>query len=536
LPSDGPTAFISYSREDSAFVLRMARDLKAAGARVWMDQLDIVPGQRWARALQDAITNSPRFLVILSPHSVASTNVEDEVAFALEEHKTIIPVLYCDCKVPFQLRPFQYADFRSDYEQGLKILLMTLGVDLPDHAVAAEKARQEELAREAAEGVRLAQEQKAAAEEARLEAERKAAAEQARLEKERNAAAERARKAEEAKAAAAAAEQARLEQERKVAERKRGEEKARKAAEEQARLDEERKAAETKAQKEAEAKAAAEQARFERERKAAKERARKEAEAKAAASGEAPLAAEERRGAYAARSATVASAGAATESEKDAGWSLGKKIGGFVSAGLLAMVVYHFLFSGSSKPAEQTDRPGRVKEIQIKPRQEESKTSAVDDGRMPSSPESTPADKQPTSVSSDTLATPATGKAAIKAANSDVMEQLLGDHRLSLQWISWDVFGKATVTDENGKLLIKGSQKLGDQYMTIDGTITAVEPRSFLFHGTIVTKANDINKGNLCTRQGTMKFAITGARRYWRLQQMDNPCDQVTDYVDIYMR
>jgi hypothetical protein len=533
----------------------MARDLKAAGARVWMDQLDIEPGQRWARALQDAITNSPRFLVILSPHSVASTNVEDEVAFALEEHKTIIPVLYCDCKVPFQLRPFQYADFRSDYEQGLRILLKTMGVDLPvgftaspavvgerplpiadEAAIAAQKARQEELVREAAERVRLAQEQKAAAEEARLEAERKAVAEQTRLEKESNAAAERARKSEEAKAAAAAAEQARLEEERKVAERKRREEKARKAAEEQARLDEERKAAETKAKKEAEAKAAAEQARLERERKAAKERARKEAEAKAAAAEEAKVEAEEKRRADAARSATVVSAGAATEPEKDAGWSLGKKIGGFVFAALFAIVAYHFLFSGSSKPAEQPDRPGRAKEIQIKPRQEENKTIAVDDGRMPSSPESASADKQAASVSSNALTTPATGKAATKAANSEVMEPLLGDHRLSLQWISWDVFGKATVTDENGKLLIKGSQKLGDQYLTIDGTITAVEPRSFLFHGTIVTKANDINKGNLCTRQGTMKFAITGARRYWRLQQMDNPCDQVTDYVDIYMR
>ena len=129
MPSDGTTAFISYSREDSEFVLRMARDLKAAGANVWLDQLDIQPGQRWARALQDAITNSPRFLVILSPASVKSTNVEDEVSFALEERKTIIPVMYCDCNVPFQLRSFQYADFRHDYDHGLRVLLQTLGVD-----------------------------------------------------------------------------------------------------------------------------------------------------------------------------------------------------------------------------------------------------------------------------------------------------------------------------------------------------------------------------------------------------------------------
>ena len=101
-----PTAFFSYSRDDSGFVLRLAADLKATGANVWLDQLDIEPGQRWARAVQDALTASPRMLVILSPSSVTSTNVEDEVTFALEEHKTVIPVLYRDCKIPFSTSPF----------------------------------------------------------------------------------------------------------------------------------------------------------------------------------------------------------------------------------------------------------------------------------------------------------------------------------------------------------------------------------------------------------------------------------------------
>jgi hypothetical protein len=123
------TAFFSYCRDDSEFALRLAEDLKAAGANVWLDQLDIEPGQRWARAVQDALTNCHRLLVILSPSSVNSTNVEDEVVFALEEHKTVIPALYRDCKVPFQLRPFQYVDFRSDYARGLKTLLKTLGVE-----------------------------------------------------------------------------------------------------------------------------------------------------------------------------------------------------------------------------------------------------------------------------------------------------------------------------------------------------------------------------------------------------------------------
>ena len=120
------TAFLSYCREDSDFALRLAGDLKAAGASVWLDQLDILPGQRWDRAVEDALTNCPRLVVILSPASISSANVMDEVSFALEEQKTVIPVIYQDCTVPFRLRRVQHSDFRQDYARGLQELLRTL--------------------------------------------------------------------------------------------------------------------------------------------------------------------------------------------------------------------------------------------------------------------------------------------------------------------------------------------------------------------------------------------------------------------------
>jgi hypothetical protein len=122
-------AFFSYGREDSDFALQLAGDLKAAGASVWLDQLDIVPGQRWDRAVEDALANCPRMLVILSPASVNSTNVMDEVSFALEEKKTVIPVVYRDCTIPFRLRRVQYVDFRHDYARGLKELRKTLALE-----------------------------------------------------------------------------------------------------------------------------------------------------------------------------------------------------------------------------------------------------------------------------------------------------------------------------------------------------------------------------------------------------------------------
>jgi molecular chaperone DnaK len=126
--ADAPAAFFSYCRDDSDFALRLAEDLKGAGAVVWMDQLDIEPGQEWDSAVEDAVTRCPRMLLILSPASVKSRNVRNEIAFALDEQKTIIPVLLQDCTVPLQLRRIQHIDFRTDYARGLKALLKALGV------------------------------------------------------------------------------------------------------------------------------------------------------------------------------------------------------------------------------------------------------------------------------------------------------------------------------------------------------------------------------------------------------------------------
>ncbi len=127
-------------------------------------------------------------------------------------------------------------------------------------------------------------------------------------------------------------------------------------------------------------------------------------------------------------------------------------------------------------------------------------------------------------------------KTIVNDANAKKM--LLGKHKLSLQWISWDYFGTATVTNKNGVLYLKGEQKQrgGKDYLKIDGTITSIDKNEFTFNGTIVMRVSHNNDGEPCKREGEMTFAIKGKRSYWRLQEMDNPCDGVTDYVDIFFR
>ena len=125
--SDNRT-FVSYSRADSEFALKLASDLRANGASIWLDQLDIAAGARWDSAIEDALRRSARVIVLLSPKAVASQNVLDEVSFALDEGKTIVPVLVETCTVPMRLRRLQYVDFTPGYETALGRLLVTLGV------------------------------------------------------------------------------------------------------------------------------------------------------------------------------------------------------------------------------------------------------------------------------------------------------------------------------------------------------------------------------------------------------------------------
>lgn len=117
-------------------------------------------------------------------------------------------------------------------------------------------------------------------------------------------------------------------------------------------------------------------------------------------------------------------------------------------------------------------------------------------------------------------------------------QMLLGKHKLSLQWISWDYFGTATVTNKNGIFYLTGEQKQrqGNDFVRINGKIIRIEKTSFTFVGKIETRVSHINEGEVCERDGKMVFRITGNRKYWRLMQIDNPCDEAADYVDIYFR
>jgi hypothetical protein len=78
---------------------------------VWVDRWDIPATANWNKAIDDALDSCDVFLIVLSEASVASDEVEGELRTALDDKKTILPVLHQNCKIPRQLRVIQHIDF-----------------------------------------------------------------------------------------------------------------------------------------------------------------------------------------------------------------------------------------------------------------------------------------------------------------------------------------------------------------------------------------------------------------------------------------
>ena len=113
--------FLSYSRVNKDFAIKLAKELKSEGFDIWLDQLDIPAGSRWDREVEKALRESEIFMIILTKSSVDSENVLDEIGYAIDNSKRFLPVLLESCEVPLRLRRFQYVDFTNkSFDDGVE--------------------------------------------------------------------------------------------------------------------------------------------------------------------------------------------------------------------------------------------------------------------------------------------------------------------------------------------------------------------------------------------------------------------------------
>jgi TIR domain len=142
--------FISYNHADKAFARRMVLDLRAEGIDIWFDELEMKPGDSLLYRISDAIESIDFLIVALSPESVNSTWVKQELEMAMtlqlsEGRVRVIPVMVRDCAIPLFLRGKLWLDFRQPEKYWRNIVRLVDSIT-PDrklnYLTAKEAARQ----------------------------------------------------------------------------------------------------------------------------------------------------------------------------------------------------------------------------------------------------------------------------------------------------------------------------------------------------------------------------------------------------------
>jgi hypothetical protein len=133
--------FLSYAREDEAQVRGVYRRLLDAGFEVWMDKINLLPGQRWQQEIPRAIRHSDFILIFFSKNSVAKRGyVQREFRLALDTLEEMpqdaihtIPIRLDDCQIPEQFRHLQWSDLSEEGEFDRIVQALQWGIEQRQH-------------------------------------------------------------------------------------------------------------------------------------------------------------------------------------------------------------------------------------------------------------------------------------------------------------------------------------------------------------------------------------------------------------------
>src|SRR3954468_17958084 len=107
--------FLSHSSADSAGAKAVAQLLRNTGVDVWLDLDQLMPGEEWQKALENALQDSSHFVVLVGDAGVPRW-VDREVRYALDRNTQdpayrVIPLLGPGSKenaLPLFLQQQQY--------------------------------------------------------------------------------------------------------------------------------------------------------------------------------------------------------------------------------------------------------------------------------------------------------------------------------------------------------------------------------------------------------------------------------------------
>jgi HEAT repeat protein len=134
--------FISYVRENSELVERLAATLRAFGIDVWLDREQLTPGVRWKDAIQRAINDGAYFIACFSAEYIRRTRtyMNEELTLAIEELRLrptdqswFVPVLLNESDIPDRnigagetLAAIQHVRLYEDWDWGIQQILSVI--------------------------------------------------------------------------------------------------------------------------------------------------------------------------------------------------------------------------------------------------------------------------------------------------------------------------------------------------------------------------------------------------------------------------
>lgn len=127
--------YISYSRKDQAFAQRLVDRLRIDNIDVWIDWEQIPPTADWQREIEKGIQDSEAYIFIISPDSLASKSIVQELSIAAQNKKRIIPILYREVdpkEMPIEISSLNWVFMRvqDDFESSFSKVIAAIQTDL----------------------------------------------------------------------------------------------------------------------------------------------------------------------------------------------------------------------------------------------------------------------------------------------------------------------------------------------------------------------------------------------------------------------
>ena len=105
--------FVSYAREDKKFAQNLNKRLRASHQIPWQDRINLLGGENYQVAIDDALRKAEALVLIMSPYATKSHYVTYEWAFALGAGVPVIPVVKKPTISHPRLSTIQYIDFTT---------------------------------------------------------------------------------------------------------------------------------------------------------------------------------------------------------------------------------------------------------------------------------------------------------------------------------------------------------------------------------------------------------------------------------------